>query len=178
MICCSPFWQHLSRLTHIVLTQAKTPNSTCRCIQGNCAAACCHPQTWQHCNTLRSSLPGLRRAGSKVSGLLVAIRTLMLPLESKPSSWLTISSMVRCTSLSPPVEAQLVLSTTATFTHCILYTSRPSCNRRNKHLLWMPDNRRYGQYVSTSPTCRWLMPGVNMHKHAKKTGRAMVKALV
>ena len=29
-------------------------------------------------------------------------RTLMLPRESKPSSWLTISSIVRCTSLSPP----------------------------------------------------------------------------
>ena len=29
----------------------------------------------------------------------------MLPRESKPSSWLTISSMVRCTSLSPPAPS-------------------------------------------------------------------------
>ena len=31
--------------------------------------------------------------------------TLMLPRESKPSSWFTISSMVRCTSLSPPAPS-------------------------------------------------------------------------
>jgi len=49
-----------------------------------------------------SRRPGLSRAGSRVSGLLVAIRTLMLPRESKPSNWFTISSMVRWTSLSPP----------------------------------------------------------------------------
>ena len=29
----------------------------------------------------------------------------MLPRESKPSSWFTISSMVRCTSLSPPAPS-------------------------------------------------------------------------
>lgn len=31
-----------------------------------------------------------------------AAHTLMFPLESNPSSWLTISSIVLCTSLSPP----------------------------------------------------------------------------
>mmetsp|Transcript_12628 Transcript_12628/g.19636 ORF Transcript_12628/g.19636 Transcript_12628/m.19636 type:complete len:200 (+) Transcript_12628:95-694(+) len=48
-----------------------------------------------------SRRPGLARAGSRVSGLLVAMRTLMFPRESKPSSWLTISSMVLWTSESP-----------------------------------------------------------------------------
>mmetsp|Transcript_5497 Transcript_5497/g.9329 ORF Transcript_5497/g.9329 Transcript_5497/m.9329 type:complete len:208 (+) Transcript_5497:127-750(+) len=48
-----------------------------------------------------SRRPGLARAGSRVSGLFVAIRTLMFPRDSKPSSWLTISSIVLCTSESP-----------------------------------------------------------------------------
>lgn len=52
-----------------------------------------------------SSLPGLISAGSRVSGLFVAISTLMLPRGSKPSSWLMSSSIVRCTSLSPPAPS-------------------------------------------------------------------------
>uniref|UniRef100_A0A672L7F6 SLC26A/SulP transporter domain-containing protein n=1 Tax=Sinocyclocheilus grahami TaxID=75366 RepID=A0A672L7F6_SINGR len=52
-----------------------------------------------------SSRPGLIRAGSRVSGLLVAIRTLMFPLGSNPSSWLISSNMVLCTSLSPPAPS-------------------------------------------------------------------------
>jgi hypothetical protein len=35
---------------------------------------------------LRSRRPGLANAGSKVSGLFVAMSTLTLPLESKPSN--------------------------------------------------------------------------------------------
>lgn len=46
--------------------------------------------------------PGLMRAGSKVSILLVAMMTFTSPLESKPSSWLSSSSMVLWISLSPP----------------------------------------------------------------------------
>mmetsp|Transcript_8878 Transcript_8878/g.28174 ORF Transcript_8878/g.28174 Transcript_8878/m.28174 type:complete len:205 (+) Transcript_8878:331-945(+) len=53
-------------------------------------------------STLRSRRPGRRRAGSRVSGRLVAMRTLMLPRGSKPSSSVTIWSMVRWTSLSVP----------------------------------------------------------------------------
>mmetsp|Transcript_35023 Transcript_35023/g.77935 ORF Transcript_35023/g.77935 Transcript_35023/m.77935 type:complete len:377 (-) Transcript_35023:315-1445(-) len=56
-------------------------------------------------STLRSRRPGLNNAGSSVSGLLVAMSTLTLPRASKPSSWLTISNMVRCTSLSPPAPS-------------------------------------------------------------------------
>mmetsp|Transcript_80984 Transcript_80984/g.175048 ORF Transcript_80984/g.175048 Transcript_80984/m.175048 type:complete len:222 (-) Transcript_80984:671-1336(-) len=60
-------------------------------------------------STFLSRRPGLSSAGSSVSGLFVAISTLTLPRASKPSSWLTISSIVRCTSLSlllssPPRE--------------------------------------------------------------------------
>ena len=40
------------------------------------------------------------------ASLSFRLLTLMLPLESNPSSWLTISSMVRCTSLSPPGIAE------------------------------------------------------------------------
>merc|ERR1719516_112553 len=39
-------------------------------------------------STLRSRRPGLMRAGSRVSGLLVAINTLIFPRGSKPSNWL------------------------------------------------------------------------------------------
>mmetsp|Transcript_34712 Transcript_34712/g.76349 ORF Transcript_34712/g.76349 Transcript_34712/m.76349 type:complete len:225 (+) Transcript_34712:222-896(+) len=56
-------------------------------------------------STLRSSRPGRSSAGSSVSGLLVAIKILTLPRASKPSSWFTISSIVRCTSLSPPAPS-------------------------------------------------------------------------
>merc|ERR1719356_1035337 len=64
-------------------------------------------------STRRSSRPGLRRAGSSVSGRLVAIKTLMLPLGSKPSSWLMSSSMVRWTSLSPPAPSSNLAPPTA-----------------------------------------------------------------
>ena len=53
-------------------------------------------------STLRSRRPGRSNAGSNVSGRFVAINTFMLPRASKPSSWFTISSIVRWTSLSPP----------------------------------------------------------------------------
>ena len=56
-------------------------------------------------STFLSSRPGLIRAGSRVSGLLVAMRTLMLPRGSKPSNWLMSSNMVLCTSLSPPAPS-------------------------------------------------------------------------
>lgn len=52
-----------------------------------------------------SRRPGLMRAGSRVSGLFVAIRTLMLPRGSKPSSWLISSNIVLWTSLSPPAPS-------------------------------------------------------------------------
>mmetsp|Transcript_14537 Transcript_14537/g.29057 ORF Transcript_14537/g.29057 Transcript_14537/m.29057 type:complete len:238 (-) Transcript_14537:573-1286(-) len=52
-------------------------------------------------STLRSSLPLRKRAGSSVSGLLVAAMTLILSLEANPSSWFSSSNIVRCTSLSP-----------------------------------------------------------------------------
>mmetsp|Transcript_18453 Transcript_18453/g.46689 ORF Transcript_18453/g.46689 Transcript_18453/m.46689 type:complete len:313 (-) Transcript_18453:677-1615(-) len=51
---------------------------------------------------LRSMRPGRMSAGSSDSMRLVAMMTLTSPMESKPSSWLSSSSMVRCTSLSPP----------------------------------------------------------------------------
>mmetsp|Transcript_20111 Transcript_20111/g.52208 ORF Transcript_20111/g.52208 Transcript_20111/m.52208 type:complete len:201 (+) Transcript_20111:198-800(+) len=56
-------------------------------------------------STLRSSRPGRSNAGSSVSGRLVAISTLIFPRASKPSSWLMSSSIVRCTSLSPPAPS-------------------------------------------------------------------------
>eukprot|EP00160_Parvularia_atlantis_P015903 Unigene4784_Nuclearia_a/m.14626 Unigene4784_Nuclearia_a/g.14626 ORF Unigene4784_Nuclearia_a/g.14626 Unigene4784_Nuclearia_a/m.14626 type:complete len:383 (+) Unigene4784_Nuclearia_a:128-1276(+) len=56
-------------------------------------------------STRRSRRPGRRRAGSRVSGRLVAMRTLMLPRGSKPSSCVMSSSIVRWTSLSPPAPS-------------------------------------------------------------------------
>ena len=49
---------------------------------------------------LRSSRPGLSRAGSSVSALFVAIITLTLTVWSKPSIWFNNSSKILCTSLS------------------------------------------------------------------------------
>ena len=45
--------------------------------------------------------PGLRRAESRMSILLVAMMTLMFWVASNPSNWFSSSSIVRCTSLSP-----------------------------------------------------------------------------
>mmetsp|Transcript_7534 Transcript_7534/g.23689 ORF Transcript_7534/g.23689 Transcript_7534/m.23689 type:complete len:335 (-) Transcript_7534:185-1189(-) len=53
-------------------------------------------------STFRSRRPGRRSAGSSVSGRFVAMSTLMLPRGSKPSSSVTIWSIVRWTSLSEP----------------------------------------------------------------------------
>merc|ERR1719195_1206882 len=64
-------------------------------------------------STFLSSRPGLMRAGSRVSGLLVAISTLMLPLGSKPSNWLISSNIVLWTSLSPPAPSSNLAPPTA-----------------------------------------------------------------
>merc|ERR1719210_566218 len=64
-------------------------------------------------STFLSRRPGLMRAGSRVSGLLVAISTLMLPLGSKPSNWLINSNMVLWTSLSPPAPSSNLAPPTA-----------------------------------------------------------------
>merc|ERR1719357_2093826 len=64
-------------------------------------------------STFLSSRPGLISAGSRVSGRLVAISTLMLPLGSKPSSWLMSSNMVLWTSLSPPAPSSNLAPPTA-----------------------------------------------------------------
>mmetsp|Transcript_3129 Transcript_3129/g.7941 ORF Transcript_3129/g.7941 Transcript_3129/m.7941 type:complete len:248 (+) Transcript_3129:25-768(+) len=56
-------------------------------------------------STLLSILPGRSRAGSSVSGRLVAMRTLTLPLASKPSSWLRSSMSVLWISLSAEVPS-------------------------------------------------------------------------
>mmetsp|Transcript_26626 Transcript_26626/g.80717 ORF Transcript_26626/g.80717 Transcript_26626/m.80717 type:complete len:483 (-) Transcript_26626:267-1715(-) len=53
---------------------------------------------------LRSIRPGRRRAESRMSIRLVAMITLIWLVASKPSSWLRSSSIVRCTSESPPPE--------------------------------------------------------------------------
>mmetsp|Transcript_38171 Transcript_38171/g.107903 ORF Transcript_38171/g.107903 Transcript_38171/m.107903 type:complete len:211 (+) Transcript_38171:215-847(+) len=53
-------------------------------------------------STLRSILPGRSSASSRMSMRFVAMITLMFWAASKPSSWLSSSSMVRCTSESPP----------------------------------------------------------------------------
>mmetsp|Transcript_66018 Transcript_66018/g.159277 ORF Transcript_66018/g.159277 Transcript_66018/m.159277 type:complete len:209 (-) Transcript_66018:557-1183(-) len=52
-------------------------------------------------STLRSMRPERSRAGSRMSTRLVAAITLMLSSCVKPSSWLSSSSIVRCTSRSP-----------------------------------------------------------------------------
>merc|ERR1719288_491397 len=64
-------------------------------------------------STLRSRRPGLMRAGSRVSGLLVAINTLIFPRGSKPSNWLINSNIVLWTSLSPPAPSSNLAPPTA-----------------------------------------------------------------
>lgn len=51
-----------------------------------------------------SMRPGRKRAMSNMSILLVAMTTLMFCVASKPSNWLSSSSIVRCTSLSATVH--------------------------------------------------------------------------
>ena len=67
-----------------------------------------HTATTQHTSSFGagnsiflSILPGLKRAGSRMSIRLVAMTTFMLCVASNPSNWFNNSSMVRCTSLSP-----------------------------------------------------------------------------
>lgn len=49
-----------------------------------------------------ASAPGRRSAVSRMSSRLVAMTTLIWLVASKPSNWLRSSSIVRCTSESPP----------------------------------------------------------------------------
>mmetsp|Transcript_105461 Transcript_105461/g.206841 ORF Transcript_105461/g.206841 Transcript_105461/m.206841 type:complete len:326 (-) Transcript_105461:109-1086(-) len=49
----------------------------------------------------RSSRPDRNRAGSSVSGLLVAAITFTVVFEEKPSNWFSSSNIVRCTSRTP-----------------------------------------------------------------------------
>mmetsp|Transcript_29157 Transcript_29157/g.43930 ORF Transcript_29157/g.43930 Transcript_29157/m.43930 type:complete len:217 (+) Transcript_29157:72-722(+) len=60
-------------------------------------------------STFLSRRPDLRRAGSRMSGLLVAAITLMSSCWEKPSSWFSSSSMVLCTSLVSPSPAPLLV---------------------------------------------------------------------
>ena len=48
--------------------------------------------------------PGLSSAGSRISSRFVAMITLIWFDASKPSSWFRSSSIVRCTSESPPPD--------------------------------------------------------------------------
>mmetsp|Transcript_33316 Transcript_33316/g.86438 ORF Transcript_33316/g.86438 Transcript_33316/m.86438 type:complete len:209 (+) Transcript_33316:179-805(+) len=59
-------------------------------------------------STFRSKRPGRNKAGSSVSGRFVAIKTLIFPRASNPSSSVTICNMVRCTSLSLPFSSDPV----------------------------------------------------------------------
>mmetsp|Transcript_6564 Transcript_6564/g.12634 ORF Transcript_6564/g.12634 Transcript_6564/m.12634 type:complete len:211 (+) Transcript_6564:130-762(+) len=56
----------------------------------------------------RSMRPGRRRAASRVSMRFVAMMTLMFSAGSKPSSWLSSSSIVLCTSESPPFPPSIL----------------------------------------------------------------------
>ena len=60
-------------------------------------------------STFLSSLPGRHSAGSSVSGLLVAMRTLMLPRGSNPSSWLINSNIVLCTCNTSKIMTNCLL---------------------------------------------------------------------
>ena len=81
-----------------------------------------------------SSLPGLNKAGSMVSSLLVAIITFTLEVLSKPSIWVRSSMRILCTSLSTPVyESNLFVAIESTssmkimlgaFSFAILKTSQ------------------------------------------------------
>ncbi|KAH3668615.1 hypothetical protein OGAPHI_002369 [Ogataea philodendri] len=51
-----------------------------------------------------SILPGLKRAGSRMSNRLVAMMILISLVDSKPSNWFNSSNIVLCTSESPPPE--------------------------------------------------------------------------
>ena len=70
--------------------------------------------------TLRSNRPGLSRAGSRMSGRLVAARTMMLVLVSKPSIstriWLRVCSRSSCPPPSPAPRCRPTASISSTKT--------------------------------------------------------------
>lgn len=76
--------------------------------------------------------PGLMRAGSSVSILLVAMMTLTSPRESNPSNWFNSSNIVLWISRSPP-ELESYLQTKNNSQKSVFTTvynkNNPICNR-------------------------------------------------
>ena len=70
----------------------------------------------------------------------------MLPRESKPSSWFTISSIVRCTSLSPPCpssnRAPPIAST------CAWYGHHPDVSEGDRSC-WVSSKNGYSEHASS-----------------------------
>ena len=88
-------------------------------------------------STFRSRRPGRRRAGSRVSGLLVAIKTLMLPRGSKPSNW-KYKKFVSCNFIcSNHLNTGLVWYSNGRFVSCcqmVRYSNGGVKTRLNKHV--------------------------------------------
>mmetsp|Transcript_850 Transcript_850/g.1490 ORF Transcript_850/g.1490 Transcript_850/m.1490 type:complete len:281 (-) Transcript_850:469-1311(-) len=102
---------------------------------------------------LRSIRPGRSRAGSSESMRLVARMTLTSPRESKPSSWLRSSSIVRWISRSPPEVASYLLVPTASISSMKTIEGARSSATRNSSLTSFGPSPRYF-WISSEPTTR------------------------
>mmetsp|Transcript_5107 Transcript_5107/g.17935 ORF Transcript_5107/g.17935 Transcript_5107/m.17935 type:complete len:216 (+) Transcript_5107:68-715(+) len=102
---------------------------------------------------LRSILPGLSRAGSRLSILLVAMMTLTSLRASNPSIWFKSSSMVLWISLSPPEVESYLLVPTASISSMKTIDGDISSATLKSSLTSLGPSPRYF-WMSSDPTTR------------------------
>mmetsp|Transcript_28891 Transcript_28891/g.85982 ORF Transcript_28891/g.85982 Transcript_28891/m.85982 type:complete len:264 (-) Transcript_28891:458-1249(-) len=102
---------------------------------------------------LRSMRPGRISAGSSDSILLVAMITLTSTCASKPSSWLSSSSMVRWISRSPPeVESYRLVPTASISSMKTMVGAFSSATRKSSRTSFGPSPRYF--WMSSEPVTR------------------------
>ncbi len=95
------FWQYGTFKTKETLTNVCDIRRLFLTSESTLIQLACETHTRNKKGNLTNS-PGLMRAGSSVSILLVAMMTLTSPRESNPSNWFNSSSIVLWISRSPP----------------------------------------------------------------------------
>jgi len=100
-----------------------------------------------------SNLPGLRRAGSNVSCLFVAMITLTFVDWSNPSIWFNISISTLCTSLSAPVYASnLFVAIASTSSMKIIAGAFSRASLNTSRTILGPSPKYF--YTNSEPTTR------------------------
>mmetsp|Transcript_56315 Transcript_56315/g.131985 ORF Transcript_56315/g.131985 Transcript_56315/m.131985 type:complete len:209 (+) Transcript_56315:156-782(+) len=109
----------------------------------------------------RSIRPGRIMAGSSDSMRFVAMMTLTSPRSSKPSSWLSNSSIVRWISFSPPLVVSYRFVATASISSMKIIEGACSCATLNISRTSFGPSPRYF-WINSLPTTRRKVAEVSL----------------